>query len=300
MEVLINEKPVDVTLEDERTLGEVLDELRGWLGNAELYITDVVVDEQNVRLDTPESWAAMSIDDVGRIEINALPPWQVKANGLRVIASYFEILRDVLQADDRERLTELSAEAQYIAEGLPTYAGDLVNRNDRSDVFFRIIDAPEVRQAVLPDAERRRELQGYLDQAVTVLRARQRELSQPHTEAWATSEALQGLLSQVTEVSVLLQRGEDREAMDLLVRFTELTSKLLRVMPQVARTTGSDELSIEQLERYGAELNATLEELVEAFGVQDSVLIGDLVEYELVPKIEELIRIVPPVSSETA
>jgi len=293
VEVLINEERVDVTLEEEQTLGEVMEGLRGWLNDAKLFITDVVVDEQDVRLDAPDSWSQTRVDDIGRIQIMAMPPWEVKAAGLQVLVQYFTLLRDAIRDGDARQLGEVSEEAEHIAESLPTYAQDLIDPNGRTDILHRIVDAREIREGVLPDSERTAELLGYLDQAATVLTSRAREISQPQAEAAATAQTIRGLLPEVNEVSILLQRGEDRRAMDSLVRFTELVGKLLRIMPHLVREVASSLISAERLQNYGAELNATLEELVDAFGTQDSVLIGDLVEYELVPKVEELLDYIP-------
>lgn len=298
MEVLINEEQVDVTLEEEQTLGEVMEGLRGWLNDSQLFITDVVVDEQDVKLDAPESWAQTRVDSIGRIEIMAMAPWEVKAAGLQVLVQYFTLLRDAIRSKDGRQLDEVSGEADHIARTLPTYAQDLIDPNDRTDILHRIVDAPEIREGTLPGAERATELLGYLDQAVTVLASRAREISRPHAEAAATARTIRGLIPEVSEVSVLLQRGEDRRAMDSLVRFTELVGKLLRIMPHMVRGNHEPAVSAERLEKYGAELNATLEELVDAFGTQDSVLIGDLVEYELVPKIEELLDYIPSVEQD--
>lgn len=293
MEVLINEEQVDVALEEEQTLGEVMEGLRGWLNDSQLFITDVVVDKQDVKLDAPESWAQTRVDSIGRIEIMAMAPWEVKAAGLQVLVQYFTLLRDALRSGDAGQLGEVSGEAKHIAGTLPTYAQDLIDPKEHTDILHRIVDAPEIRQGVLPDQERAKELLGYLDQAVTVLTSRAREISRPHAEAAATAQTIRGLIPEVRDVSVLLQRGEDRRAMDSLVRFTELVGKLLRIMPHMVREEDAPRVSAERLETYGAELNATLEELVDAFGTQDSVLIGDLVEYELVPKIEELLDYIP-------
>ncbi len=298
MEVLINEEQVDVTLEEEQTLGEVMEGLRGWLNDSQLFITDVIVDEQDVKLDAPESWAQTRVDDIDRIEIMAMAPWEVKAAGLQVLVRYFTLLRDAIRSEDGRQLDEVSGEAEHISRSLPTYAQDLIDPNERTDILHRIVDAPEIREGTLPDGERATELLGYLDQAVTVLTSRAREISRPHAEAVATARTIGGLIPEVSEVSVLLQRGEDRRAMDSLVRFTELVGKLLRIMPHMVREKDAPGVSADRLEQYGAELNATLEELVDAFGTQDSVLIGDIVEYELVPKIEELLDYIPSVEQD--
>lgn len=293
MEVLINQEQVDVTLEHEKTLGEVMDGIRGWLNEAQLYITDVMVDERDVKLDAPEAWAATSVDDIHRIEILALPPWEVRAAGLQILVQYFTLLRDAVRDGDDARLGELASEAERIGESLPIYAQDLVDAEERDDVFYRIIDSPEIRHGEAPTGTRREQLLTQLEQCITVLAGRIREISRPFAEANATARTIRGLLPEVNEVSVLLQRGEDRRAMDLIVHFTELIAKLLRIMPHVVREKADPRVSQDRLEQYGTELNETLQELVGAFDTKDSVLIGDLVEYELVPKIEELLEYVP-------
>lgn len=293
MEVLVNKEHVNVELEHEETLGEVMDGLRGWLNQSQLYITDVTVDEQDVKLDAPERWAGRSVDEVRRIEILALPPWKVRSSGLEIMVQYFSVLKQAIENGDEQRLREIAPEAESVAGSLPIYAADLVNEESKDDVFSRVVEAPEIRGGTLPDGSRRDELLGYLGQSITVLSSRVREIESPGPEAGATARAIRRLVPEVSEVSVLLQRGEDREAMNLIVRFTELLGKLLRIMPHVARQDDKEVVSKEGLERYGTELNGTLHELIDAFNAQDSVLIGDLVEYELVPKIEELLAYVP-------
>ena len=47
----------------------------------------------------------------------------------------------------------------------------------------------------------------------------------------------------------------------------------------------------EPLERFFSDLNRILTELIEAFEAKDSVLIGDLLEYEVTPRLEGLERL---------
>ena len=44
----------------------------------------------------------------------------------------------------------------------------------------------------------------------------------------------------------------------------------------------------EKLQAFYQELNGVLSELLEAFAAKDSVLIGDLMEYEIAPRLEQL------------
>ena len=45
-------------------------------------------------------------------------------------------------------------------------------------------------------------------------------------------------------------------------------------------------------EEYYNELNSVLKELIDAFHINDSVLIGDLLEYEIAPRLEGLIQFI--------
>ena len=46
------------------------------------------------------------------------------------------------------------------------------------------------------------------------------------------------------------------------------------------------------MEQSVSELSGSLKELLDAFNAKDTVLIGDLMEYEIVPKVELLIGII--------
>jgi hypothetical protein len=81
--------------------------------------------------------------------------------------------------------------------------------------------------------------------------------------------------------------------MDSILKFIELSQKLIRLYPILKEnglvdfTKGNiDGMSFGDF--YGA-LNLVLNELSDAFAVEDSVLIGDLLEYEIAPRIEALL-----------
>ena len=64
--------------------------------------------------------------------------------------------------------------------------------------------------------------------------------------------------------------------------FTGLVERLLRLYHRFNETDGS--------EAHVEGLNEVLEELVQALGEEDTVLVGDVVEYEVVPKMERFLK----------
>lgn len=122
---------------------------------------------------------------------------------------------------------------------------------------------------------------------------RMKEITHPVEEAAITAGLLGGAIPAIGDVSVLLQTGKDEEAMKAILRFSEILSKLLRIIPFLTderpemRTSRVDGKTIEETT---AEMNGFLSEVVEALSAQDSVLVGDLLEYEVAPRALALVR----------
>jgi hypothetical protein len=71
--------------------------------------------------------------------------------------------------------------------------------------------------------------------------------------------------------------------MDTIVRFSELSQTLVRLVASIFPDNSN-----EKLQAFYQDLNSVLSELLEAFAAKDSVLIGDLMEYEIAPRLEQL------------
>jgi len=92
---------------------------------------------------------------------------------------------------------------------------------------------------------------------------------------------LRARVEKLPEVSVLLQTGKDKQAMDTIIGFTDSVQAVLALVPFLAPDP--------ERGRMIAELTPILRDLVAAFDAKDSVLIGDLLEYEVAPRVTRLI-----------
>lgn len=82
-----------------------------------------------------------------------------------------------------------------------------------------------------------------------------------------------------------MQTGKDSAAMEKIIEFIDFSKKLSRLMSYYNIDTGK--IDLESLSSY----NKLLNELVEALSRSDSVLTGDLLEYEIAPAIEQFFDI---------
>lgn len=272
MELLVNSQPIELTLEDEKTLGEVISGVRDWLAQSRLFVTDIHVDDREVPLEVPEAWKATELKSVDQIRIEAHPQWQVD---LALLDTAMEDLggaeqKSSLDPEERDRVLDTVRFLQHLDLGM---------------IKERLEDErPLGREDITATA--------------TILRSRRQEIADPWREALGTAPMIEEMLPQVEEVAVLLQTGREREAMNTLIRFVELVSRMLRLLGHLTYSSDHDPSAMESsegssLEEVTGKLNATLSELVEAFSNQDSVLIGDLLEYEVAAQIRELLSFLP-------
>jgi hypothetical protein len=123
-----------------------------------------------------------------------------------------------------------------------------------------------------------------LEQLETRVARRLEELEDPRAALSRLAAELEPCLARAAEVSLLLQTGRDREAMELIVRFSELTQLLVRLL----ETAGLPAVDGQEPREFFGELNRMLKELTQAFEAKDTVLIGDLMEYEIAPRLRRL------------
>ena len=135
-------------------------------------------------------------------------------------------------------------------------------------------DAPLVRRS----SERTppiwsRSLRGELSRRIA-------DAAQPREALARRMSDLRARVAQLPEVSVLLQTGKDKAAMEIVIGFTDTVQSLLALVPFLPPDA--------ERGRTVAELTPVLRDLVAAFDAKDSVLIGDLLEYEIAPRVERL------------
>ncbi|MFP4483424.1 MAG: hypothetical protein ACLFO1_01075 [Spirochaetaceae bacterium] len=319
MQVLVNEQQVDIQLEDERTLGEVIQGIRNWLQDMNLYITDLSVNHTLHHLDAEQAWAGRNIEEVDKIEIVALPPWEVRLNGYRILHNYVATLADLLEEPAYQEARELLAEYPYVRRHLSEIITAVLggaSENSLDSAVRRaaaLVDASpggasdegEAAESAATDAAQDDAGPGKTTDTLrrigTVLNTRIRELATPFREARKTEQALRTLMPELEEVSILLQTGEEQKAMSLIVQFSELVERLLRVLVAVdsryGGTAGAPRQASAPLRQLTDSLQSTLEELVAAFNDMDTVLIGDLLEYDMLPRVEKLLELIPDADS---
>jgi hypothetical protein len=91
-----------------------------------------------------------------------------------------------------------------------------------------------------------------------------------------------GLIQRLEDLPLDIQTGKDGRAAETVSLFSTIAEKLFRLLLQLKSQGETENLPAQDfLEEFGT----ALKELLAAYEAKDSVLIGDLAEYELAPRL---------------
>jgi len=284
MQILVNQEPLSYALESENSLGEVVDGLASWLRDENFAITAIDVDDRSIPIHDRSAWAATALETVETLSIEAFPVDQVDQLTLAALAEYCLLLNAALENKDRDALFDLGNELPYVR----------VRLQELMPTVFRTGYAPlpsaDIENGTLPDDAESIEMQSQLRGLITLIEVRLREYRNPVQELLLCLGQLASMQTDLEEVPVQLQTGNDGLAMTAIVRFAELVSRVIRILPLVPPDSDVDPAAVSE---FAIDLTPVLEQLQEAFEARDTVLMGDLLEYEVAPRLAVLHRLVP-------
>ncbi len=290
MEIKINDVAIDYRLEQESTVGEVYQEIESWLRDNGHRVLACFLDGVSIQDDG--GWTDRPVDSVAAMSLTAENLRQRQIDDLETIHNYLGLLERVLRDGNRDQLVSVLEELPYVAEGIERRAADLSGALEDTlpgPLHDAIAHAEGVEQIDRAHAADRIAL---LDRLVD---QRQRELLDPDHEMRSVCTVLSSLIDNVEQVPVLLQSGGEKEALTTVGAFSETVSTFLRILPLVTLAHPDLASTAESI----PEINDFLREIEGALSNSDLVLLGDLLEYEIVPRFRDLVTRVRIVLGET-
>ncbi len=291
MNILINKEKIDFTLDGEENCLDVFNGLSSWLESQEYFISEISLDGKEFFLQNKESLKNYDIHNISCLEVTALDRSQLLERDLETVLSYFDLYSRALRENNGEVMKDLGSQYDNIRKNLPA----LLMMDDY--VFDTTLNSLMDDSGILVGTPRGSDRDALLREWGSVealVSGRLGELIHPLEEGKKTSETLKRLIPRIEDVSVLFQSGKDKEALDIIIVLTELLAKSIRILTTLSERDA--DLSLPQ--DFLSELNGILAELADAISSGDTILTGDLAEYEIVPKIETLERIFSEISQE--
>jgi hypothetical protein len=267
MNIRINGKEADIQLETEQTVGDILSGLGQWLANSEYRLSGMAIDGETIHTGSLEASFDRDISSIGTLDIltSSLPELTAESllNVLRDIADY-EVCGFEEKQCHRERWKE-SPQARLLEEQLP----------DVFDLTVKTFSGEGLNPAGLR----------------SIIDERLRELRDPAGELEKAEPLISRVCARLEELPLDIQTGKDSRASETIQFFSSVAEKIFRVF-KVLQIEGfiSEEIKTAGVpsDEYLSKFGAVLKELLAAYEQRDAVLVGDLAEYELAPRLRDL------------
>ena len=267
MRIRINGADADIRPDTEKTVGEVLCALEPWLAGSGHRLSGLCIDGETASVATMESCFVREIDSIGMLDISISSLPDLLAESILDMTQYISDFENAGYEEKKQFAANWkeSPGAQLLAEQSP----DLF---DWAAMTFSGEGSP-----------------------THILRAlaeeRLRELQDPAGELERAEPVVAEVCSRLEEFPLDIQTGKDARATETVNVFSGIAEKIFRIF-NVLRIAGFpvEEIRVEEtpINAYISEFSAALRELVSAYEQRDTVLVGDLAEYEMAPRLRNL------------
>jgi hypothetical protein len=267
MDITINGRAADITLETETTLGEILGGLEQWLRGSGHILSGLRLDGELIGSASMGEVFNRELAGIRSIDILTSTRGELMAEALLAAGNFLKAYGEASFAEQgliREQWEGTPA-AGFLAGEAPDLAGELAKTFRGNGLS-------------LPQWE-------------ALIGERLRELADPLEEALAMEKAVTGIARRLEDLPLDIQTGKDARAAETVSLFSGLTEKIFRLFSLfrerglVTEDPASDDPPVDEL---AEEFTLALRELLAAYEAKDAVLVGDLAEYELAPRLLRL------------
>jgi len=263
---------IDYSLEKEKNGYDIIEAISLWLKNNYIIIKSVKIDEKEYDYDDKTQLSELSIESIKNIDIFTLTLREYKYNQLLIIQKYFETLISAIKDNNKAETIKILKNYEKIKPDIEEVVGNL----------GFIETAASKKELADSDCE---SLKFFAENINFIIEERKREIINPEVEIEKEKKYFDTFLPEIEIISVLLQTGKESEAFEKIIKFVDFAKKLARLLSYY--NMGLGKIEPEEIGKY----NKLLNDLGEALGRGDSVLIGDILEYELSPIIEQFFNI---------
>ncbi|AEJ19270.1 hypothetical protein [Gracilinema caldarium] len=260
MQVTINGNSTDLVVETEKTLGELLINLELWLENRGFSVSGLSINGSSIGADALEQLYSMDLEKIEQLDIQA--------------SSWVELYHQALQ--EALKLVQQLQDASF---------------QERQELIKSWSDSVSMRFIMDRDAELGQFLNNACSgQGITfnglesIILERLGELEDPLQAAQMVHKLLDETIQRMENLPLDLQTGKDRHVIESLQIFTVIMGKFFRLLPLLTFL----EIKTDSLKPLLEEIGTILQELLAAYEVKDTVLVGDLAEYEIAPRLRSL------------
>jgi len=263
MEIRINGQAVDITLDNEKTVGEIISGLDNYLADCWHRLSGLSIDGQAVEISSMEDAFSREINNVKVIDLYTHSLAELYVLTLMELMGNIEEYKS--SHEDKNKYYknwEESACAKFAAEQMPDLFALYDNAFCGGGTDLNVLHS--------------------------LTEERLREVKQPEQELANMHSPIEEICARLVDLPLDIQTGKDRRAAETIQIFTGITEKIFRILRQIDIQGLMQNTEKEKTVQLIEDFNLSVREFSQAFEKQDTVLMGDLAEYEIAPRLKEL------------
>jgi len=266
MEIRINGQAADITADSEKNVAEVMAGLENWIAGSGHRLSGLAINGQSID--------SSSLEEAFSRDINTIKTLDITTNSVAelTVQSLLNLIADIdeYQSLDFEKRKAFLDDWKERAQAKFAY-------EMAQDLFFLYVDAFSAGEI-------------SCDVLRSITEERLREVNSPASEFAAILSLINENCTRLVDLSLDIQTGKDGRAAQTIQIFSCLAEKIFRIYRQldVQGYFSNSEGGEKPLPQLIGDFGAAVKELFDAYKRNDSVLAGDLTEYEIAPRMREL------------
>ncbi|MEE1291546.1 MAG: hypothetical protein UHW86_11015 [Spirochaetota bacterium] len=313
MDVYVNDKLLSIEIEDEKTAFDIVNGITDFFAKEKIpqFVTKILIDGNEYSFADDESLKAIEIEKIEKIEFEFKDIIGVSKLSIEQILLYIDLLKQYVTENKwNDFFSNIEDSLDWIESGMnqimeifslkpeilslkTLLSEELVDLKKKvsslsednfplgTDVIQDIVILCEKLGIVISKVFQMLDL-GFTGNAQESIILRITDILPLYEE----------LIPVLPEVSTLLQKACDKDAMEIIQKLTTLIDGSISIF-LASKNLELDifnnlEVNGMSFDSFFDSLTEHLHELVSAIENKDSVMIGDLVEYEFLPNIEEM------------
>lgn len=324
MEIYINNNKIDFVLEDEKNVYEIVNCIADSCANEspQQFLITILVDDKEYSFADEENLRRITLDAVSKIEIETTDIFGITLLSLGQMEKFMKLLDNVIDSANWDiSFKKIFESMDWMKDGIEHITSIFGNQNSGllsaksnfisayqklSEIFSNFQKdsfplKPDVRSYALglkkTMADNLLMIKNTLSESGKFF---DRDLIANNIDKLINE--IDDILPRLSNVPLLFQTGQDRESMDTIQKLAVIleNSISLFVIFKENFKLYLDKYTVKEVsfEVFFNTLTDHLKELMNSIENKDFVMIGDLLEYEFVPNIEEIKSILTKIKNE--
>lgn len=318
MEIFINKEKLDFQLEEEKNLKEVIEGINDWLFK-NLKVVDEIIIDGKVFKDDIQNLVKYPVDsalklDLTIIDINELVHSSLSETKsyLTEICNYLNSKSDFSEEDIKRLISGVSWTINIFSRINKIYNYEQLFKTKKFNFIKEIINLEKTKEKIehLEVTKKFDEINKILKNELILhlskwadnidILVKKNEASFKNIESIRdkVSEQIFKIIKKVPDIQKLIemivmdmQTGHEKEAMTNIQIITGTLESIFALLQLIKSTFSVDYNQIkynnETIASFNKNIMELLKEIVQAMEIKDTVLISDLLNYELSPKLEQ-------------